>query len=557
MISTQSQEKKTSKKKLTKSQLGSGIIVFEQDENLKEKILNLEFAVQLRHAASLEATIEFLNRFPEDILLLNVLLLPNDGYELSQKFHSENLSRCIILYSSLKVTDEEHRRAYQCGAFQIVSIYEGIAELYQAIQEAQLLLQKYSQYTVTKNKASLSTPIRPTKKEQNLLKEIEQLRASEIRYKNYFENASFPIFVLDPKKDIVLEMNEQAERFLGYTRSELKQMGKLPFVSPSTRLRDIVNWGIQLTNTATMRTKSGEFVDVELTAGLIDQSFSKSVNSSFLILYIKDVTEQKRLREQLVQAEKMSLLGRLSAGIAHEIRNPLTAVKINLQEFDLQITEEHPLRDSLALALEGVKQIEQIIENTLEFARPTKPEREKANVNEVLEKSLSFAKIALQKKRIQLRFNFASSLPFVHIDTQQIQQVFLNLLTNSIEASANNGIIEVRTFLEKNFTPLDISTYTLTSESENYLAPEENEYVVVEFKDNGSGIPKEHLEHVFEPFFTTKAKGTGLGLAISKQILELHNAFIAITTNDTGTSFSCYFPILKNGETKTKNSRRR
>lgn len=557
MTSIQSREKMKSPKKFTKSQLRSGIIFFEQDENLQKKIFELELAVPLRHSASFETTTKFLNNFPEDILLANVFLFPNDGFELSRKFHSEDSSRCIILYSSLKVSEEEHRRAYQCGAFQIVSVNDGFAELYQAIQEAQLLLQKYSQYSNTKNATSHSMLMYSTKKEQNLLREIEQLRASEIRYKNYFENASFPIFVLDPKKDIVLEMNEQAEQFLGYSRGELKQMGKLPFVSPSTRLRDIVNWGIQLTNTAIMRTKNGEFVDVELTAGLIDQSLNNNVNSSFLILYVKDVTEQKRLREQLVQVEKMSLLGRLSAGIAHEIRNPLTAVKINLQEFDLQITEDHPLRDSLALALEGVKQIEQIIENTLEFARPTKPEHEKANINEVLEKSLSFAKIALQKKRIQLRFNFATSLPFVHIDTQQIQQVFLNLLTNSIEASESGGIIEVRTFLEKNFTPFVISAYTIITESENYLAPEENDYAVVEFKDYGSGIPKEHLEHVFEPFFTTKAKGTGLGLAISKQILELHNAFVAISTNEAGTSFLCYFPILKNGETKTKNSRRR
>jgi two-component system nitrogen regulation sensor histidine kinase GlnL len=379
-----------------------------------------------------------------------------------------------------------------------------------------------------------------------LLKQIKQLRANEARYKSFFTNASFPIFVLDPKLDTILEMNEQAERFLGYSKKELLKMKKLPFVPPTTMLRDLMNWGIRLNNVASLRRKDGEILDVEMTAGIVDQNVDSKENPA-LILYLKDVTEERRLREQLVQAEKMSLLGRLSAGIAHEIRNPLTAVKINLQEFDSVTQPQSPLRQSLNLALEGVEQIEQIIESTLEFARPTKPDRQLANLNEILEKSFSFVKPILAKKNVQVSFRTTPNLPYVKIDYRQIQQVFLNLLTNAIDASSFNGLIEVTTALEKNL--IAASSLVLSESRDDVDLNEMYDYIIVEFKDFGIGISNEQIDHIFEPFFTTKQKGTGLGLAICKQILDMHSAFITVLSlpNRGGTSFACYFPVNENG----------
>ncbi len=229
-----------------------------------------------------------------------------------------------------------------------------------------------------------------------LQKKITKLSQNKFQYKNLFENASFPIFILDPKKDIILEMNYQAEQFLGYTKEELLKMRHLPFVPFAKKLRDITNWGIRLINTATVRTKSGEEVEVEMTAGIVENFSGKN---SALILYMKDVTEETRLREQLLQSEKLGLIGRLSAGIAHEIRNPLTAVKICLQDFESVLSNDTNYNKSLNLANDAIQQVEQIIESTLEFARPQKPNKQFVNLNDVLEKSISFIQKEISKKK--------------------------------------------------------------------------------------------------------------------------------------------------------------
>ncbi|MBS4028617.1 MAG: PAS domain S-box protein [Ignavibacteriales bacterium] len=529
-------------KKNIKKTPGISSFIIEQDTSKADEMGTYFAKKNVLVVSSVENLRNHLGNSPA-VVAINIFLSPEDGFQVIRTLRRDNNKLICILFSPLPFFPNVEQRVKQSGAFTFVQTEKGYDELDNAFSQAKQFLEKNGKenYNVGDNtltNESISI----------LQQEIEVARANEARYKNYFENASFPIFVLDPKKDIVLEMNGQAERFLGYTKAELIKMRKLPFVSPSPHLRDIMNWGIQLTNTATMRTKVGELLDVELTAGIVEQSSRTGEITSLLILYVKDVTEQKRLREQLVQAERMSLLGRLSAGIAHEIRNPLTAVKINLQEFDLQINKQHPLRDSLSLALQGVEQIERIIESTLEFARPTKPDQEKADINEILEKAVAFVKPTFQKKNINFVLNKGTKLPHVLVDPRQIQQVFLNLMTNALDASHKQSSIEAKTFLLKNITPLQPMALDEV-ERQDFREGEKNNYVVAEFRDFGMGIPQEHLEHVFEPFYTTKAKGTGLGLAISKQILDLHNAFIVVSSSiENGTTFSCYFPVSKNGK---------
>ena len=148
---------------------------------------------------------------------------------------------------------------------------------------------------------------------------------------------------------------------------------------------------------------------------------------------------------------------------------------------------------------------------------------------------------------MQVSFRTMPNLPYVKIDYRQIHQVFLNLLTNAIDASPFNGLIEVTTTLEKNL--IAASSLILSEEGDNIDLNEMYDYIIVEFKDYGAGISNEQIDHIFEPFFTTKQKGTGLGLAICKQILDMHSAFIAVQSlpNRGGTSFACYFPVNGNG----------
>ncbi|GEM_PF-309994 len=390
---------------------------------------------------------------------------------------------------------------------------------------------------------------------ETLARKNRELQASEARYRSFFEHAAIAIFVLDRVSGKVLDVNKEGVRLLGFSKAELREMARLPFVDENGFTTAVLETKNFFTKETIMRRKDGKTVNVDVGVGPVDES-----ENARIMLYVRDVSEQRKMREQLQQAEKVALMGRLAAGIAHEIRNPLSAVTVNLQFLVGKYGTEFIDRDSLEAALEGARRIEEVIKNTLNLARLTPPLLADEQVNNLVHRTLWFLKIPLQQKGIKVQTRFTENLPSITVDAKQIQQVILNLVQNAIDASPVGGVIIISTELAGagvdarspshagRFWPFRKARPDSTIGESGRTDPP---CVVLTIKDSGPGIPHEELEHLFDPFRSTKADGTGLGLALSKQILDRHGAVIEFSSVvGEGTVVKILFPttVNKNGE---------
>ena len=218
-------------------------------------------------------------------------------------------------------------------------------------------------------------------------------------------------------------------------------------------------------------------------------------------------------------AERLSCLGELTAGVAHELRNPLAGIKINTQILSRKKDLPEMEKRLLDSTQEGIEKIQKIVEDMLHFAKPKASHFKQEDINEVVEKSLSILLAKLKKGNISSIFERGKGLPQVRIDLHQIQQVLINLMLNAIQAMEKGGTLTLRTFLG------------------------DGGGVGVEVRDTGVGIPQPHLKKIFDPFFTTKSEGTGLGLSISLKILETHGATIDVSSEEEkGSTFTILFP---------------
>ena len=251
--------------------------------------------------------------------------------------------------------------------------------------------------------------------------------------------------------------------------------------------------------------------------------------------------ENRRLAEDLrkskahiQRADRLASLGTLTAALAHELRNPLVAIKTFTQLLPERFEDEEFRNHFLQIVSGEVDRISTLINELLEFARPSDPKVDQENINDILDSILFLVTTGTKKKHIQIVKDFSASLPSVPIDREQIKQVFLNILINAIEATEENGKIYVKTrpYLKSNGEP----------------------YVQIEVTDTGCGIPPEHIESIFHPFFTTKHKGNGLGLSISNQIVQEHKGSIDVESQpNKGSTFYVNLPLHPEGLPKRRN----
>lgn len=241
------------------------------------------------------------------------------------------------------------------------------------------------------------------------------------------------------------------------------------------------------------------------------------------------VTKQKMetANRQLLQAEKLASIGRLSATIAHEIRNPLTSVKLNIQKIRELRDFSESEHQHLDLACEGIGQIEKFIKELLEFTRVSDLSLDRFSIQQIIEESLKVIKNSLSHKNITVKKNYGSDLTSIRADGDKLRQVFLNLLRNAEEALPKGGQI-------------DISTDVVSGNGQNKIR--------IQIADNGPGIPEKDWENIFEPFFSTKPAGFGLGLANARKIIEQHNGSIKVARKEgQGSLFVILLPCGEEG----------
>jgi two-component system NtrC family sensor kinase len=236
---------------------------------------------------------------------------------------------------------------------------------------------------------------------------------------------------------------------------------------------------------------------------------------------VEERTEELReMQDSLIQSEKMASLGKMSAGVAHEINNPLTSILINTHLMLEKTEKNHLFHEYLSLIADETTRCTDIVKGLLEFSRQEPPQKVFTEINEIIKQTLQLLKhqAAFQNIRVIKKLN--ESLPQIKVDKDKIKQVFWNLMINASEAMSNGG------------------TLTITSQ-----LSEDNECVEVMFADTGVGIPPEYLTKLFDPFFTTKGSGTGLGLAVSYGIIEQHQGKIEVKSEPgKGSVFTISLP---------------
>jgi two-component system NtrC family sensor kinase len=250
-----------------------------------------------------------------------------------------------------------------------------------------------------------------------------------------------------------------------------------------------------------------------------------SREGSAAVVILRDVTEERLMQERLLQSEKMVSVGQLVSGVAHELNNPLTGI-MGFAQLLLGREQDERTRQDVETILSEADRASKIVQNLLSFARRKRAEKEPADLNALLQRVLELRSYDLRVKNIDVELDLDSKLPETMVDTNQIQQVFLNLIINAEQAM---------------LAAHERGTLTVTSRWEK-------DVVRLGLQDDGPGMTPETLRRIFDPFFTTKevGEGTGLGLTISYGLIEDHAGRIwAESAPGKGTSFFIELPILR------------
>ena len=248
-----------------------------------------------------------------------------------------------------------------------------------------------------------------------------------------------------------------------------------------------------------------------------------------ILVNVVDITEAKQLEHQLMIKNKMLSLGRVAAGIAHEIRNPLTGINSYLFTLDDLCNSESFEAEDIEMMRQIVDQIqiasnkiESVIKRVMDFSKPGAPKMVLTDINESLDEAIKLSAVTLRKNGIKLEKSLAQKLPQCYADTHLIEQVILNLITNAAKATENmteNKVIEVRSFSKNNTVFIAVS-------------------------DSGPGVPLKIRDRIFDPFFTTKEDGQGIGLNIVQRIVADHNGSLIVDTSRWGgAEFRIELPI--------------
>ncbi|MCK5244073.1 MAG: PAS domain S-box protein [Desulfobacterales bacterium] len=364
-----------------------------------------------------------------------------------------------------------------------------------------------------------------------------ELRISKILYQNLFNADSNPIFIADSRTFEILDANEAAQNCYGYSKDELLQMSffDLSDQADSGQADEDMGAGFAsikakeklLYSKRPHRKKNGDlfYVNVHLCS-------TEYMDSTALIITTHDITEHLETKAQLIQASKMSTLGIMASGIAHELNQPLNVIKVG-SDFFLKMTDRNKEIDKETLRTMAeemsryVDRASAIISHLKEFARASDVKGAELNINQPVRDVFKILGRQLTLHEISVELDLADHLPCIFADHNRLEQVFVNLVTNARDALEERGVywqkmLRVRTFIE-------------------------DKRVVAIVSDNGKGIREDIMDKIFEPFFTTKEAdvGTGLGLSISYGIVKDYEGEITVESKyNEGTSCKVSFPAI-------------
>ena len=382
------------------------------------------------------------------------------------------------------------------------------------------------------------------------------LHETEERFRLLVEGVSdYAIYMLDPK-GLVMSWNAAAERMKGYKASEI--IGKhfscfympedVAIGKPELALQVAAAQGKFHAEGWRLRKDGSRFwADVALTAlrdecGVLrgfakvarDITRRKQTEAQLHQAHAELKRSHKALKEaqlQLIQAAKMESIGRLAAGVAHEVKNPLAVILQGLEFVADRMPKDEKSQRFLQYIRDAVYRADSVIRGLLEFSVPRSLELAEGPINDVIERALLLVKHELDRHHITVAKELGEDLPCVRLDRHKIEQVMVNLIMNAIQAMAAGGTITVRTYVKQMTT----ASHRVGSRRADYFSVGDR-VVVAEVDDSGPGIPPHALSKIFDPFFTTKptGQGTGLGLTVTRNIIEMHGGVIELRNREEG-----------------------
>ena len=340
-------------------------------------------------------------------------------------------------------------------------------------------------------------------------------------------NSSTDAIISTNRDGIIVVFNPGAEELLGYRREEVVGQVVTILYESEERAKEVMRrmheGGGRVAGFETiLRAKDGSHIPVLISASIL---YDEEGEESGTVGFNKDLRERKRAKEQLIRSDKLAALGKLTAGVSHEILNPLNIITMSLQLMTSDPETPPEIVRQLRVLDEQAQRINRITQELLYFARQREPERRWIDVNQTLRRTLSLFEKELRLQNVAVELKLSEELEDVLADQDQLLQVVLNLLTNARDAMPGGG-------------RLILSTEVVEADGQRF--------VEVRVEDTGPGIPPEHMEKLFDPFFTTKGEGegTGIGLSICHGIVEAHGGSIRVESElGRGTTFIIQLPL--------------
>lgn len=291
-------------------------------------------------------------------------------------------------------------------------------------------------------------------------------------------------------------------------------------VRTGDELEDLASEFNEMTRALTQRESEISSLNRNLEQKVIERTAQLEEKSRLLL----------KTQADLVRAEKLADLGILSAGVAHEINNPLAIIRGNTEVLEMSIPPEHPNREEIDIISQQTERMAKIVANLLAFARQKPMQREEVDIHRLLDEILAQIGHQVSLDNIRVAKDYAPDLQMITGDAGQLRQVFTNLVLNAVQAMPDGGALSVAARHAPNSSPLTSHT--------------SHDFVEISVTDTGKGIPPEHLKKIFTPFFTTKENGTGLGLSVSYGIIKDHCGTIRVeTVEGEGTTFRIALPV--------------
>jgi histidine kinase len=359
-----------------------------------------------------------------------------------------------------------------------------------------------------------------------------EVKKSEEKYRTLFNSIPNPVFVVDVKSIEILDCNDSVTAVYGFSKEELVRTSFLNLFAEADRGRyaselrayDILNQLQQIN-------KGGQRIFVNMRI-----SPSEYLEREVLLVTTSDITERLMAEQRLIQASKMTTLGEMATGVAHELNQPLSVIKTGSSYLIKKVSKKEEIKDEIlkTLAEEIDNQVDRaakVIDHLRDFGRKSEISKEKVNVNDTLNSALKIFSQQLRLRGIEVIKELQVDLPAILADSNRLEQVFINLLINARDA------------IEEKWEQVD---HKAKAKKIFLKTSSKDGMIMIEVKDTGTGIPESILNKIFDPFFTTKkvGRGTGLGLSISYSIVQDYYGTIKAETQEgVGSNFIILFPV--------------